>query len=134
MMKSLYVALPLLVGLALSCPSFAFSEKADSPKLAHMVFFTLKDGSKESVEKFVAACEKHLTKHEGTDYFSVGTRALDVEEPPSVKDFDVALHVVFANKDARDKYLKSERHDAFLVDARPAIEKVRVFDSYLAKP
>ena len=46
----------------------------------------------------------------------------------------MALHVVFTNKDARDKYLKSERHDGFLAAAVPAIEKVRVFDSYLVKP
>ena len=72
-----------------------------------MVFFELKDHSKESREKFIASCEKFLSGHEGSVYFSVGTRADDVDEPVSVKDFDVALHVVFANKEAKAKYLES---------------------------
>ena len=104
---------------------------AADPKLAHMVFFELKDHSKESREKFIASCEKYLSKHEGTVYFSVGTRAEDVDEPVSVKDFDVALHVVFASKEAKGKYLESTRHHQFVDENRPVFGKVRVFDSYL---
>jgi Stress responsive A/B Barrel Domain len=132
MLKSLYVALPALVCLAVGYPSFAVSKKAEKP-FAHMVFFTLKDHSKESVEGFIASCEKYLTKHEGTKYFSIGTRAEDAEEPVSVKDFDVALHVVFEDKSGRDKYLASERHDSFVAQVKDKFEKVRVFDSYLVK-
>src|SRR5262245_14860397 len=76
---------------------------AAEPKLAHMVFFELKDHSKEARQKFIASCEKYLSRHEGTVYFSVGTRAEDVDERVSVKDFDVALHVVFAGKEAKAK-------------------------------
>jgi hypothetical protein len=101
------------------------------PNLAHMVFFELKDHSQQAREKFIATCEKYLSKHEGTVYFSVGTRAGDVDEPVSVKDFDVALHVVFANKDAKAKYLESTRHHQFVDENGPAFGKVRVFDSYL---
>ena len=96
-----------------------------------MVFFELKDHSKESREKFIASCEKYLSKHEGTVYFSVGTRAEDVDEPVSVKDFDVALHVVFASKEAKGKYLESTRHHQFVEENKPVFGKVRVFDSYL---
>jgi hypothetical protein len=104
------------------------------PKLAHMVFFELKDHSKEVREKVIASCEKYLSGHEGAEYFSVGTRATDVDEPVSVKDFDVALHVVFANKEAKAKYLGSDRHRQFVEENGPAFGKVRVFDSYLVKP
>ncbi|WP_206108223.1 Dabb family protein [Paludisphaera soli] len=133
-MKLLYVASLMLAGAALAYPAFAFSGKAEGQPLAHMVFFTLKDHSPEAVDAFVADCEKYLTKHEGTLYFSIGKRAEDVEEPPSVKDFDVALHVVFAGKEYRDKYLASKRHDDFVATIKSRMEKARVFDSYLPKP
>src|SRR6516164_9775995 len=96
-------------------------------KLAHMVFFELKDHSKEAHEKFIASCEKYLSAHDGSVYFSVGARATDVDEPVSVKDFDVALHVVFANKEAKAKYLESPRHHQFVEENRPVFAKVRVF-------
>jgi hypothetical protein len=98
-----------------------------------MVFFALKDHSKESRERFLASCDKYLSEHEGAVYYSVGTIAedKDVEEPVSVKDFDVALHVVFANKAAKARYLASERHKQFVDENRESFAGVRVFDSFL---
>jgi hypothetical protein len=131
-MKSIVIGvLALSLASVLVLDARARIRGAADPKLAHMVFFELKDHSKEAREKFIASCEKYLSKHEGTVYFSVGTRAEDVDEPVSVKDFDVALHVVFANKDAKAKYLESTRHRQFVDENRPAFGKVRVFDSYL---
>ena len=103
------------------------------PQLAHMVFFALKDHSKESRERFLASCDKYLSEHEGTVYYSAGTIAedKDVEEPVSVKDFDVALHVVFENKAAKARYLASERHKQFVDENRESFAGVRVFDSFL---
>lgn len=128
------LALVLLPALALSLIVGSASRSADKagPELAHMVFFTLKDHSKESRAKFVASCQKYLAGHEGTTYFSVGTFAEDVEEPVSVKDFDVALHVVFEGKAAKAKYLDHPRHKSFVDDNKDDFAKVRVFDSYLA--
>ena len=130
----------VVIGLALFTLAASFAldaaarlaEKAE-PQLAHMVFFALKDHSKESREKFIASCEKYLSEHEGTVYFSVGTIAedKDVQEPVSVKDFDVALHVVFENKAAKAKYLASERHKKFVDENLPSFAGVRVFDSFL---
>ncbi len=130
----------VLIGLALFALVASFALEAVArlagaaePQLAHMVFFALKDHSKESREKFIASCEKYLSEHEGTVYFSVGTIAedKDVEEPVSVKDFDVALHVVFENKAAKAKYLASERHKQFVDENRESFAGVRVFDSFL---
>lgn len=134
MKKSWLVPLALVAGLALGSSSMAFFAKDDQPMLAHIVFFTLKDQSKESVKKFTDACHKYLTNHEGALHMAVGTRATDVEEPPSVKDFDVALHIVFDGKDSLETYIKSDRHQSFLAEARPMMEKARVFDSYLVQP
>jgi hypothetical protein len=108
------------------------AEKAE-PRLAHMVFFTLKDHSEGAREKFVASCQKYLGNHEGTISFSVGTIAEDVEEAGvSVRDFDVALHLVFENKAAKAKYLEHPNHHKFVDENKASFAKVRVFDSYLA--
>jgi hypothetical protein len=133
-MKNVLIGL-LVVALAsvLALEARARIRGESDPKLAHMVFFELKDHSQEARQKFIASCEKNLSEHEACMYFSVGTRAADVDEPVSVKDFDVALHVVFANKAAKAKYLESARHHQFVEENRPVFGKIRVFDSYLVK-
>lgn len=133
-MKNLVIgALVIALASVLALEASARIRKESDPKLAHMVFFGLKDHSKEARDKFIASCEKLLSGHEGSVHFSIGTRAEDVDEPVSVEDFDVALHVVFANKEAKAKYLKSPRHEQFVEENRPQFDKVRVFDSYLLK-
>jgi hypothetical protein len=107
----------------------------DEPRLAHMVFFTLKDQSAESIDKFAGSCHEYLADIPGVVYFSVGKRAEDVEEPGvTVKDFDVALHAVFESKEAKEKYLVHENHKKFVEVNRENFAQVRVFDSYLTKP
>ncbi len=108
------------------------SAEKTGPQLAHMVFFTLKGQSKEARDAFVASCHKYLAGHQGAVSFSVGVIAEDVVEPVSVRDFDVALHVVFEDKAARDKYLEHPRHKEFVEDNKAHFAKVRVFDSYLS--
>ncbi len=135
MLKAFGIASLLLIGAVVAAPASASARDEDEgPPLAHMVFFTLKDHSKSAVDAFVKDCEKYLTKHEGAVSFSIGKRAEDVEEPPSVKDFDVALHVVFADRKYRDQYLASRRHNEFVAAIKDRMEKARVFDSYLVKP
>ncbi len=103
------------------------------PQLAHMVFFTLKERTDDSRKAFVALCDKYLSGHPGVAYYSVGTIAEDAIEPGvGVKDFDVALHLVFEDKAAKDTYLKSTRHDGFVAEIKPLVSQVRVYDSYLA--
>jgi hypothetical protein len=109
---------------------FAPAAGAAEPHLAHSVFFTLKDRSPESRARFVASCEKYLTGHEGVLSFSVGTIAEDVVEPPSDREFDVALLVVFRDKHANETYQKSPRHQEFVAENKAKFAKVRVFDTY----
>ena len=132
MPRALYLALipALVAAYTLGATNNAADKPA--PRLAHMVFFALKDRSPAARQAFVASCQKYLTKHEGTVSFSVGQIAEDVVEPVSVRDFDVALHVVFADKAARDKYLVHPRHVSFVEENKPSFAGVRVFDSYLA--
>ena len=122
-------AAALTLGLAQPAPP---AEKGKP--LAHMVFFTLKERTPENLEKMLAISHKYLSKHEGVAHFSVGVRAEDADEPVSVKDFDVALHVVFDSKEAKEKYLIHTRHTQFVEEGKDLWSKVRVFDSYLTQP
>jgi hypothetical protein len=112
----------------------AHSREKAEPPLAHMVFFAVKDHSSEARQKLVAACQKYLSGHDGTVSFSVGTRAEDVKEPVSDVEFDVAVHVVFEGKAAKEKYLTNPRHIKFVEENKSLFGKVRVFDPYLAAP
>jgi len=105
--------------------------RAADKQVAHMVFFKLKDSTPEGRAKLVAACKKYLSKHEGTVYFSAGVIAEDFQREVNDRDFDVALHVVFKNKDAHDAYQTHERHLKFIEENKDTWAKVRVFDSYV---
>jgi hypothetical protein len=118
------------VGVAGSL-SIAATRGADGPQVAHMVYFKLKDSSGANRARLTAACKLFLSGHEGTVSFATGTLAGDLNGPFNDHDFDVALHLVFVNKTALDKYHAHSRHDKFLEENKDNWEKVRVFDSYL---
>lgn len=99
--------------------------------LAHSVFFTLKDKSPEAKKRLIASCKKYLTDHPGTVYFAAGSRAEDLEWPASDVHFDVALHLVFASRQAHDEYQDSPRHQQFLEENEPHWAEIRVFDAYV---
>ena len=118
-----------------SAKSSRSAEKKSEPRLAHMVFFTLKESTPASRKQFVASCHKYLSGHEGVVFYAVGTIAEDVVEPDvSVRDFDVSLQLVFESKDAEGKYLKDPRHVKFVEENKALFGKVRVFDSYVTQP
>jgi len=48
---------------------------------AHMVYFTLTDGSAAAQDTLIKACEKYLAEHPGTVHFSVGSRAQAYQRP-----------------------------------------------------
>lgn len=124
-------ALTLALGLTLGLAAGAASKRAE-PRLAHMVFFTLKERTPEARARLVASCHKYLSNQAGAEFFAVGTIAEDVVEPGvSVRDFDVALHVVFTSKAAEARYLKDPRHLKFVEENRDSWSRVRVFDSEL---
>jgi hypothetical protein len=108
------------------------TEAAEGPQLAHMVYFKLKDSSGASRAKLAAACKLYLSDHPGTVYFATGTLAGDLKSEFNDREFDVSLNLVFANKDALDKYHAHERHRKFIDENIANLEKVRVFDSYLS--
>ena len=104
---------------------------AGSQKVAHMVYFTLKDRSAAAIAAQVAACRKYLSDHPGTIHFSTGTLVPDLTRDVNDRDFDVALNVVFDSRAAHDTYQTAPRHLQFIAECKPGWAKVRVFDSYV---
>ena len=122
-----------VAAVALTCPlGIGATKTAAGPKLAHMVYFKLKDGSPANRAKLIASCKLLLSGHEGVEYFSTGSLAGDLKMEFNDRDFDVSLNLVFVDKDAHDKYQESERHKKFIEENLDTLEKVRVFDSYLS--
>ncbi len=98
-------------------------------QLAHVVFFTLHESSPGNRAALVAACDKYLSGHPGTIYYSAGTLNDELARPVNDRGFDVALHVVFESKAAHDAYQQDPRHLRFIEENKPNWKQVRVFDS-----
>ena len=100
-----------------------------APQIGHMVFFKLKESTPEARQKLVDACKKYLATHEGTVYFSAGVLSDEFKREVNDRDWDVALHLVFASKAAHDKYQDHPDHLKFIDENKAGWAKVRVFDS-----
>ena len=74
-------------------------------QLAHIVYFTLQEKSPELVP--------------------------DLDREVNQRDFDVALHLVFSDRQSHDLYQVSDRHQEFIATNRDNWSQVRVYDSYL---
>ncbi len=97
--------------------------------LAHMVYFTLQDSSQAAIEKMLAACRHYLSGHPGTVLFAVGTLTPDLTREVNVRDFHVALQLVFESREAHDQYQAHPRHQQFIAENNNNWSKVRVFDA-----
>lgn len=100
-------------------------------KLAHIVFFTLKDGIENGTQNLLAACEEYLAGHDGVEYYSAGSRCEELDRPVNDQEFHVALHVVFESKEAHDAYQTHPRHLEFIESQKATWKQVRVFDSFV---
>ncbi len=101
-------------------------------KLAHVVFFTLKDRSPAAIKRQIDACNHYLTDHAGTLFYGVGTRTADLTREVNDREFDVALHMIFKDRTSHDAYQVSPRHVKFIEENKPHWAKVRVFDADVA--
>lgn len=102
---------------------------AASTRLAHSVYFTLKDNSPEATRQLVDACHSLLTDHPGTVFFAAGVRAEELKRKVNDREFDVALHVVFEDQQSHDQYQEAPRHRQFIEENQSNWQAVRVFDA-----
>ncbi len=103
----------------------------DKTRLAHVVYFTLKDSSVEACRKLLASCDEKLSHQPGVVFYGAGTRGEEFDRSVNDTKFDVGLHVVFESKAAHDTYQSSADHQAFLTENRDSFASLRVFDSYV---
>ena len=97
-------------------------------RLAHVVYFTLKDQSAPAAQRLVAACHKYLAGLSGIVFFAAGTRTPDLVRAVNDREFDVALQVVFQSREAHDAYQKAPLHQQFVAENKDHWAQVRVFD------
>jgi hypothetical protein len=119
--------------IALCClavVALAGKAPAGEAQLSHAVFFELAEANEANASKLVAACKEYLSGHDGTVYFSVGTRVKEFDRDVNDTGFDVALLVVFENKAAHDAYQVAPRHLEFIERNASLWKGVRVFDSF----
>lgn len=105
------------------------TQSTDRP-LVHNVFFSLHDESPAAIQALTEACHKYLKGHPGELFFAAGPLVQDLARPVNVRDFHVALCVVFANRKAHDDYQTAPKHLQFIEENKPTWAGVRVFDSY----
>jgi Stress responsive A/B Barrel Domain len=97
-------------------------------RIAHMVYFTLKDTSPSAQQKLVEACRKNLQPIPGIEFFAAGTLVPDLARPVNVRDFHVGLHIVFTGRKAHDDYQVDARHRGFIDENKDNWAQVRIFD------
>jgi hypothetical protein len=114
-------------------PNKTEAGKKGDMMLSHDVYFALTDNSPKAKQTLVDACKKYLSKHPGQVFFAVGTLAEDLKREVNDRDFDVALHIVFKDGAAQEKYQDAERHKQFIDENKSNWKKVRVFDSYVTQ-
>jgi hypothetical protein len=100
-------------------------------RLAHNVFFKLKNPSEANVQALVAACKTYLNVQPGIVFFAAGRLCPELAREVNDRDWDVGLHIVFDSKEAHDNYQDDPNHVRFVEENRPTWARVRVFDSYV---
>ncbi len=100
-----------------------------APRLAHNVFFKLKDNSPANVQALVDACKKYLNVQAGIVFFAAGSICRELNRDVNDQDWDVGLHLVFVDKPAHDAYQEDATHNKFIAENKSNWAAVRVFDS-----
>jgi len=130
MLATALVVLSLIVGAAV-IQSYSHAGGKTADNVGHMVYFKLKDGSAKATADLVSICNKYLSGHDGTIYYSAGVLAQDLKREVNDRDFEVALHLVFKDRASYDKYAVHPRHEEFIKVGKDNWAKVRVFDAYV---
>jgi hypothetical protein len=100
-------------------------------RVAHNVFFKLKDNSPAKVQELVDACKKYLNVQPGIAFFAAGVLCADLDRDVNDRNWDVGLHLVFIDKLSHDNYQTDPTHEKFIAESKANWAAVRVFDSYV---
>lgn len=100
-----------------------------SQALAHNVYFQLNESTPAHRQALIAAARKYLTVQSGIIFFAVGELAEQLARPVNDREWDVGLHIVFADQAAHDAYQEDASHEQFIAEQKHNWKRVRVFDS-----
>jgi hypothetical protein len=117
------------------CAALAAGRTADGDAevVSHSVFFTLKEPTRQNIDRCIEACTKYSSKHEGTILFACGERQPESSGPVSDRDFHVTMTLIFKSREAQQKYLDSDDRKRLVVESRPIWAKARMFETNLRR-
>ena len=131
-MKRFLVTLTILsaacVGTAMLNAYAAEKQSRKAPMIVHNVYFSLKDNSDTERQSLVADSHRLLAPIPGITFYAAGTLA-EMRRDVNDREFDVALHVVFPDTEALEKYLVHPKHLEYVQKNKANWDRVRVFDS-----
>lgn len=120
----------IIIGGNTSEPQTLGSDGNFPQSLIHNLYFSLTDKSEENIKKFTDICVKYLSGHPGIQQFITGGLT-DIKRDVSVRNFEVAVSIIYESKKAYDDYLKSKKHEEFFPATSGMIDNTYIFDSYL---
>lgn len=129
MRNAIVLTLWIVVFAASGCAEPLSRNQAKGPALAHNVYFALNDSSATARAGLVAECYKYLEDHPGVTFFAAGEIVASHDRDVNVRDWDVSLHVVFADKAHHDLYQNAADHHTFIDRNKDNWKSVRVFDT-----
>ena len=100
-------------------------------RLAHNVYFQLKDSSPAKVQELVDACHKYLNVQPGIVFFAAGKLCSELKREVNDLNWDVGLHLVFDSQASHDAYQDDPTHNKFIDEMKANWAGVRVFDSFV---
>jgi quinol monooxygenase YgiN len=131
--RSVVCVFALFLVFGLAYVGLAEDDSSSTPAadtlLGHNLFFSLKEPTEENKAALIQACEEFLSQHPGLIFFAVGTRDEKLNGAFNDKNYDVALHMVFQNKQALSTYARTDAHQKFVAKCTPMLSGLRIFDS-----
>jgi hypothetical protein len=95
---------------------------------SHLVIFYTNPNEPNAAEELIAAANQYLKPIPGIQFFHVGKMA-PTDRSIVIKNYQVALNTVFADKQAHDEYQAHPRQREFIQKAyRRLCQKAAVFD------
>lgn len=120
----------LIIGGNSSEPQYIGADGNFPQSLMHNLYFSLKDKSADNIAKFTDICVKYLSQHPGIQQFTTGGLT-DIKRDVSVRNFEVAVSIIYESRSAYEEYLKSKLHLEFFTASAGMIDNTYIFDSYL---
>lgn len=95
---------------------------------SHVVIFWTKKDNPNAADEIIAGAEKYLRPIPGAVHFHIGKMASS-DRPVVDQSYQVALNIVFPDKNTQDDYQIHPMHVEFVEKVfKPNMEKVVVYD------